>query len=73
MELSWPRKGTSEYLIAPEKHAQKVSELEAVWGANIVPFLINAVTAFELSNNPFSIPHHNPFDVTREWLFFSNG
>lgn len=63
-KLSWPRKGTSEQQLPPEKHAQKVSKLEAVWGENIFPLFIHAVTAFELSNNPFSIPHHNPLDVT---------
>lgn len=64
VKLSWPRKGTLEYIIAPEKHAQKVSKLETVRGVNIFPFLIHAITAFKLSNEPFFTPHHNPLDMT---------
>lgn len=63
MKLSWPRKGTAEYMIVLENIAQKVSKLQAVGRASISLLFIHAFSAFEASN---TIPSLYPITVLSE-------
>lgn len=69
VELGSPRKGTPEQIIAPDKHAQRVSKLKAVRRVKMFPGFTPVLAAFKVPSSFFCIPYHNPLDATSGRLF----